>query len=64
MRYADGPLGWVQRLDRDGGIAQVQLTDQTSLKGASLSAPLSGNELARLGRIDGILAPAPAPAPA
>lgn len=62
VRYADGPLGWVQRLDRDGGIAQVQLTDQTSLKGASLSAPLSGNELARLGRIDGILAPAPAPA--
>lgn len=59
VRFADGALGWVQRLDRNGGIAQVQLTDQPSLKGATLSEPLSGTELVRLGKIDGILVPTP-----
>lgn len=57
VRFAEGDLGWVERLDRKGAIVQVRLTDQPSLRGATLSAPLSRSELAALGPIEGIVLP-------
>lgn len=57
VRFADGALGWVQRLDREGAVAQVQLTDRKCLKGAVLGVPVIGRELTLLGRIASILVP-------
>ncbi|MFB8828946.1 HD-GYP domain-containing protein [Azotobacter sp. CWF10] len=57
VRFAEGDLAWVERLDRKGGIAQVRLADQSGMRGATLSAPLSGDELAALGPIEGIVIP-------
>lgn len=57
VRFPEGALGWVQRLDAQGRIAQVQLSDQTSLKGANLSPPVTGAELLKLGRVEGIIVP-------
>ena len=57
VRFAEGDLGWVERLDRRGSIAQIRLTDQPSLRGATLSAPVAGSELAALGPIEGIVLP-------
>jgi hypothetical protein len=47
----------VQRLDSRGGIAQLQLTDQASLKGATFSAPLFASGIALLGPVEAILTP-------
>lgn len=55
VHFAEGALGWVQRLDRHGAVAQVQLSDRRSLKNPVLGAPRVGRELAQLGRIDAIL---------
>ncbi|GAB3391103.1 PilZ domain-containing protein [Azotobacter armeniacus] len=57
VRFAGGDLGWVERLDRKGAIVQVRLTDQATLRGATLSASVSGSELAALGPIEGIVLP-------
>lgn len=57
VRFSAGGLGWVERLDRKGAILQVRLTDQPSMRGATLSAPVAGNELAALGPIEGIVLP-------
>ncbi|WP_349618388.1 HD domain-containing phosphohydrolase [Azotobacter salinestris] len=57
VRFAEGDLAWVERLDRKGEIAQVRLADQSGMRGATLSAPLSGDELAALGPIEGIVIP-------
>ena len=57
VQTADGSLGWVQRLDSRGGIAQLQLTDQASLKGATFSAPLFASGIALLGPVEAILTP-------
>lgn len=57
VRFAEGALGWVQRLDTQGRIAQVQLTDQATLLGATLSEPLTGTELGKLGKVEGIIVP-------
>ncbi|GLK59725.1 hypothetical protein GCM10017624_18820 [Azotobacter vinelandii] len=57
VRFAEGDLAWVERLDSKGEIAQVRLADQSSMRGATLSTPVSGEELAALGPIEGIVIP-------
>ena len=51
VRFSGGELGWVQRLDGMGRLAQVQLTEQAQAPGESLGEILSGERLSRLGEV-------------
>lgn len=51
VRFSGGELGWVQRLDEAGRIAQVQLAEQAQAPGESLGEVLCGERLSRLGEV-------------
>ena len=57
VQTADGSLGWVQRLDSRGGIAQFQLNDQDTLRSETFTAPLFASGIALLGPVEAILTP-------
>ncbi|QJQ95252.1 MULTISPECIES: HD domain-containing phosphohydrolase [Halomonadaceae] len=56
-RFKSGELGWVQRLDRDGRIQQVQLTSRAVLPGAELGEVLTQGQLDRLGAPEALVVP-------
>ncbi|WP_404298357.1 HD domain-containing phosphohydrolase [Halomonas sp.] len=55
VRFPGGELGWVQRLDSGGRLAQVQLTDRPAPPGESLGDVLRGERLKRLGEVAEVL---------
>ncbi|MOA41446.1 hypothetical protein D3C78_1634060 [compost metagenome] len=57
VRFANGQLAWVRRLDRDGRIAAVQLTNSAVFNPQGAGALLSDGELASLGRIESVVVP-------
>ncbi len=57
VRFANGQLAWVRRLDRDGRIAAVQLTSSAVFNPHGGGALLSDGELASLGRIESVVVP-------
>ena len=52
VRFANGALGWLQRLDQQGKPFQVQLTDEPGLPGEAKGEVLRGDIIARLGEIE------------
>ncbi|MCE9682810.1 HD domain-containing phosphohydrolase [Halomonas alkalisoli] len=49
VRFANGDMAWIQRLDQQGKPFQVQLTDALEPPGEALGEVLRGNVIARLG---------------
>ncbi|RTR04520.1 phosphohydrolase [Halomonas nitroreducens] len=49
VRFAGGELGWVQRLDDEGRLVQVQLTERVEPPGGALGEVLRGEVTNRLG---------------
>ena len=56
VRFPGGELGWVQRLDGSGRLAQVQLTERAEPPMESLGEVLRGERLERLGEVAEVLA--------
>lgn len=56
VRFTSGQLGWVQRLDEQGRIGQVQLTDRVQAPGESLGEMLRGERLKNLGEVAEVMA--------
>ncbi|WP_445001199.1 HD domain-containing phosphohydrolase [Halomonas mongoliensis] len=56
VRFSGGELGWVQRLDGMGRLAQLQLAEQAQAPGESLGGILRGERLSRLGGVTEVLA--------
>ena len=56
-RFSSGELGWVQRLDRDGALRQVQLTPRPVQPGGELGEVLRDAQLARLGKPEALVVP-------
>ncbi|APX92520.1 hypothetical protein BWR19_05950 [Halomonas sp. 1513] len=59
-RFAGGELGWVQRLDRQGQLRQIQLTPRAVQPGSELGEVLRDAQLARLGKPEALVVPRPA----
>jgi len=55
VRFTSGQLGWVQRLDGMGRLAQVQLTQRAEAPGETLGDVLRGERLGRLGKVAEVL---------
>ncbi|EWH03051.1 HD domain-containing phosphohydrolase [Halomonas sp. BC04] len=49
VRFGNGDMAWIQRLDQQGKPFQVQLTDVVEPPGEALGEVLRGNIIARLG---------------
>ncbi|SDL05641.1 HD domain-containing protein [Franzmannia pantelleriensis] len=58
-RFPSGELGWVQRLDRQGALRQVQLTPRPVQPGSELGEVLRDAQLARLGKPEALVVPRP-----
>lgn len=56
VSFPGGELGWVQRLDGSGRLAQVQLTEEFEPPREALGEVLSGERLKRLGEVAEVLA--------
>lgn len=56
VRFPGGELGWVQRLDGMGRLAQIQLTERAEAPGEALGEVLRGERLERLGEVAEVLA--------
>ncbi|MBD3897733.1 PilZ domain-containing protein [Halomonas sp. ML-15] len=56
-RFASGELGWVQRLDRNGELRQVQLTPRPVQPGSELGEVLRDAQLAKLGKPESLVVP-------
>ena len=52
VRFSNGALGWLQRLDQQGKPFQVQLTDEPGLPGEARGEVMRGDISARLGEIE------------
>jgi len=58
VRYANGALAWVQRLDAQGRPSQVHIVLNTHSPDRSLDLVMVERDLDRLGRLEGVVDPA------